>query len=189
MDKVIRYAAIRWSYHYKKPKRGWPEVLYWQKLTGAGKEAQALFLSDFYNECKVNEIPFGYCVTICMKDTKPYKPQEPERVLKQRLARLETRMDEKFPLFAEEFITEHRERHPSRYDIERIGVEQQERKELVESLDPEVILPAKMAGSDTWKNRDWKMIRDRLRRILFANKRTISPEIMEKATKKERAGR
>ena len=187
MDKVIRYAAVMWINPYTRPKRGWPKVLYWRKMTGSGQDEQERFLMDFYRDCGVNEIPLGYGVAICMKDTKPYKPQNPERVLKQRMDRLDKRMEEKFPLFAEEFKAEHKEQHPGRYDVEAIAVEQQERKELVESTDPEVSLPAQMTGSDSWKWYDWKMIRERLRRIMFANKRHIDPAIMARAMQKERA--
>ena len=67
-----------------------------------------------------------------------------------------------------------------------IAVEQQERKVLVESTDPEVSLPAQMTGIDSWKWYDWKMIRERLRRIMFANKRHIDPAIMARAMQKER---
>lgn len=189
MDKVIRYGAIMWLNPYTRSKRGWPKVLYYQQLPGSGRDYQNQFLMNFYRDCGVNEVPLGYSVAICMKDTKPYKPQNPERVLKQRMDRLDKRMEEKFPLFAEEFKAEYKEQHPDRYDVSAIAVEQQERKELVESSEPEVSLPAQMAGNDTWKRRDWKMVRERLRRIMFANKRHIDPAIITKATQKERAGR
>lgn len=186
MDKVIRYGAIMWINPYTRPKRGWPKVLYYQQLPESGRDYQDQFLMDFYRDCGVNEVPLGYSVTICMKDTKPYKPQNPERVLKQRMDRLDKRMEEKFPLFADEFKAEHKEQHPGRYDVEAIAVEQQERKALVESADPEVSLPAQMAGNDSWKRHDWKMIRERLRRIMFANKRHIDAAIMARAMQKER---
>ena len=186
MDKVIRYAAVMWINPYTRSKRGWPKVLYWRKMTDSGHDEQERFLMDFYRDCGVNEFPLSYSLVIVMKDTKPYRPQEPERVLKQRLDRLDRRMEEKFPLFAEEFKAEHKAAYKGRYDVASIAIEQQERKELIESTDPEVSLPAQMAGSDSWKQYDWKMLRERLCRIMFANKRHVDPAILEKAMQKER---
>lgn len=188
MDKVILFGAVMWTNPYSRSKRGWPNVLYWRKLAGSGYDEQDQFLRDFYRDCEVNEIPLGYGVAICMKDTKPYKPQNPERVLKQRMDRLDKRMEEKFPLFADEFKAEHKAAYKDRYDMAAIAVEQQERKELVESTDPEVSLPAQMAGNDSWKRYDWKAIHERLRRIMFANKRHVDPGIMARAMQKERTG-
>lgn len=164
-------------------------MLYWRKLDDCGGyEALEKFLQDFYRDCGVNEVPFGYSITIAMQDIKPYQPQDPERVLKQRIARLDKKMDEKFPLFAEEFKAEHKETYKDRYDVAVIAAEQQERKELIESTDPEVSLPAQMDGADTWKQYDWKALCERRRRIMFANKRHIAPAVLEKALQKERKG-
>jgi len=181
MDKVILYGAVTWSNPYTRSKRGWPKVLYWRKLTGSGHDEQKRFLMDFYRDCGVNEVPLGYSLAIAMKDIKPYKPQDPMRVLKQRLNRLDKRMEEKLPLFVNEFKAEHKATYKDHHDVSAIAVEQKERKELVESSDPEVLLPAQMAGNDGWKRDDWKMVRERLRRIMFANKKHIDPAIMEKA--------
>lgn len=48
-------------------------------------------MENFYRECGVNEVPLKYCVAVMSKNVVPYKAQSPERILKQRLKKLDKR--------------------------------------------------------------------------------------------------
>ena len=107
----VRYGFIQWRFPHRPPLRGWPQVLYWCKIMSSVCTEQDELIDNFKRDTGASDVPFLYttCVEV-IDDAKMYKAQDPERVLRQRIKKLETTMRDKFPLFADDMIAEEKEK-------------------------------------------------------------------------------
>ena len=168
----VRYGFIQWRFPYRPPLRGWPQVLYWCKIMSSVCTEQDELIDNFKRDTGASDVPFLY--TTCFEvidDEKMYKAQDPERVLRQRIKKLETTMRDKFPLFADDMIQDEKEKKKDKFDIDKIAEDQRFRQELAISVLPENYLPSKTEGSDEWKKHDWAKVNERWRGLVIARSR------------------